>query len=150
KRFGTEILSPQEVLKARAEGPYRIVTLADGSELSCHAMIVSTGVQWRKLGIPGMDRLQGAGGYYGAGSTEALSCRGELVYVIGGANSAGQAAMNFARFAERVVMLVRGESLAATMSEYLIKDIEKTPNIQVELQTQVVEVHGEQKLEALS
>jgi thioredoxin reductase (NADPH) len=150
RRFGTEILAPQEVVKVRAEGPYRIVTLADGSELSCHAMIISTGVQWRKLDIPGVDRLQGAGIYYGAGPTEAISCRGEDVYIIGGANSAGQAAMNFARTASRVVMLVRGNSLSATMSQYLINDIQKTPNIQVETQTQVVAVHGTDKLEGLS
>ena len=95
RRFGTEILAPQEVTKVRSEGPYRIVTLADGSELSCHAMMIATGVQWRKLNVPGIERLQGAGVYYGAGSTEALSCRDEDVYIIGGANSAGQAAMNF-------------------------------------------------------
>src|SRR5205085_1971825 len=123
RRFGTEILAPQEVTKVRSEGPYRIVTLGDGSELSCHAMMIATGVQWRKLNIPGIERLQGAGVYYGAGSTEALSCRDEDVYIIGGANSAGQAAMNFARYAKNVTMLVRGESLGATMSQYLIDDI---------------------------
>jgi thioredoxin reductase (NADPH) len=150
RRFGTEILAPQEVTKVRSEGPYRIVTLSDGSELSCHAMMIATGVQWRKLNIPGIERLQGAGVYYGAGSTEALSCRDEDVYIIGGANSAGQAAMNFARYARNVVMLVRGESLGATMSRYLIDDIAQTPNIRVEYGMEVVAVHGEDKLEALS
>jgi thioredoxin reductase (NADPH) len=94
--------------------------------------------------------LQGAGVYYGAGSTEALSCRDEDVYVIGGANSAGQAAMNFARYARNVIMLVRGEGLGATMSQYLIADIEQTPNIHVRCGTEVVAVHGEDKLESLS
>jgi len=150
RRFGTEILAPQEVTNVRSEGPYRIVTLADGSELSCHAMMIATGVQWRKLKVPGMERLQGAGVYYGAGSTEALSCRDEEVYIIGGANSAGQAAMNFARYAKNVVMLVRGENLGATMSQYLIDDIAQTPNIRVEYGREVVAVHGENKLEALS
>jgi len=150
RRFGTEILAPQEVTNVRSEGPYRIVTLADGSELSCHAMMIATGVQWRKLNVPGMERLQGAGVYYGAGSTEALSCRDEDVYIIGGANSAGQAAMNFARYARNVTMLVRGESLGATMSQYLIDDIAQTRNIRVEYGMEVVAVHGEDKLEALS
>ncbi len=150
RRFGTEILAPQEVTNVRSEGPYRIVTLADGSELSCHAMMIATGVQWRKLNVPGMERLQGAGVYYGAGSTEALSCRDDDVYIIGGANSAGQAAMNFARYAKNVIMLVRGESLGVTMSQYLIDDIAQTRNIRVEYGMEVVAVHGEDKLEALS
>ncbi len=143
RRFGTEILAPQEVTSVRSEGPYRVVALADGSELSCHAMMIATGVQWRKLNIPGIERLQGAGVYYGAGSTEALSCRDEDVYIIGGANSAGQAAMNFARYAKNVIMLVRGESLGATMSQYLIDDIAQTPNIRVEYGMEVAAVHGQ-------
>ncbi len=150
RRFGAEIVAPQEVTRARAEGPYRILTLADGSEISCHALVVSTGVQWRKLGVPGADRLQGAGLYYGAGSTESMSCRDEDVYVIGGANSAGQAAMNFSRYARRVVMLVRGDGLSATMSQYLINDIAQTPNIVVQPKTHLVELHGEEKLEAIT
>ena len=150
KRFGAEILAPQEVVKVRSEGPYRIITLADGGELSCHAMVIASGVQWRKLDIPGIERLQGAGVYYGAGSTEALSCREEDVFIVGGANSAGQAAIHFARYAKNVVMLVRGESLAATMSQYLIHDIAQTPNIRVECGTRVAAVHGEDKLEAIS
>ncbi len=150
RRFGAEILAPQEVDKLTLEGRYKMVTLADGSTLSCHAMVIATGVQWRKLDVPGVERLQGAGVYYGAGSTEALSCRDEDVFIVGGANSAGQAAMNFARYARRVVMLVRGPSLDATMSKYLIDDIAQMPNIQVEFGTQLVEVHGEDKLESIS
>jgi len=150
RRFGAEILAPQEVVRVRNEGPYRVMTLSDGSEISCHAMVIASGVQWRKLNIPGIDRLQGAGVYYGAGSTEALSCRDEDVYVVGGANSAGQAAINFARYARNVVMLVRGPSLGATMSQYLIDEIQQTPNIRVECGSQVVAVHGEDKLEAIS
>ena len=150
RRFGADILSPQEVVKARCEGPYRILTLADGSELSCHAIVIASGVQWRKLDVPGIAKLQGAGVYYGAASTEAVSCRDEDVYIVGGANSAGQAAIHFARYAKSVVMLVRGASLGATMSQYLIRDIEQTPNIRVECGAQVVAVHGEEKLEAIS
>ena len=108
QRFGVEILS-QEAVGVRTEGPYRIIKFADNNEISCHALMIATGVQWRRLEAPGIDRLQGAGVYYGGGATEALSCKGEIVYVVGGANSAGQAAMNFAKYAERVVILVRGE-----------------------------------------
>jgi thioredoxin reductase (NADPH) len=150
QRFGVEILSPQEALSVRAEGPYRIIKLGDGSELSCHALMIATGVQWRRLEAPGIDRLQGAGVYYGGGSTEALSCKGEIVYVVGGANSAGQAAMNFAKYAERVVIVVRGSSLSSTMSQYLIDQIKETPNIQVWPNASVSEVHGDTHLEEVS
>src|SRR5271169_534501 len=131
QRFGVEILSPQEAVAVRTEGSYRIIKMADGNEISCHALMIASGVQWRRLEAPGIDRLQGAGVYYGGGATEALSCKGEEVYVVGGANSAGQAAMNFARYAERVTILVRGESLSSTMSQYLIDQIQETPNIQL-------------------
>jgi thioredoxin reductase (NADPH) len=150
QRFGVEILSPQEAVGIRTEGPYRIVKLADGNEISCHALLVATGVQWRRLEAPGVDKLQGAGVYYGGGATEALSCKGEIVYVVGGANSAGQAAMNFAKYAERVVLLVRSESLAATMSQYLIDQIQQTPNIQIWTHASVAELHGDKRLEEIS
>src|ERR1051326_7607570 len=131
QRFGVEILSPVEAVTVRTEGSYRFVKLADGNEISCHALMIATGVQWRRLEAPGVNRLQGAGVYYGGGATEAFSCKGEIVYVVGGENSAGQAAMNFAKYAERVVILVRGESLSSTMSQYLIDQIQEMPNIQV-------------------
>src|SRR5258705_3897081 len=150
QRFGVEILSPQEAVGVRTEGPYRIIKLADANEISCHALMIATGVQWRRLESPGIDKLQGAGIYYGGGATEALSCEGEIVYVVGGANSAGQAAMNFARYAERVVILVRGESLSSTMSRYLIDQIQETPNIQVWTHASVAEAHGETDLEQIS
>jgi thioredoxin reductase (NADPH) len=150
QRFGVEILSPQQAVGMRTEGSYRILKLADGSEISCHALMIASGVQWRRLEAPGIDRLQGAGIYYGGGSTEALSCKGETVYIIGGANSAGQAAMNFARFAERVVILVRGDSLSSTMSQYLIEQIEHTPNISLWKHASVVEAHGDSHLEEIS
>ncbi|HTB93878.1 MAG TPA: FAD-dependent oxidoreductase [Candidatus Sulfotelmatobacter sp.] len=149
-RFGVEILSPQEAGSVRIEGPYRIIEMTDGSKVSCHALLLAMGVQWRSLGVPGEERLRGAGVYYGGGVTEAMSCKGETVYVVGGANSAGQAAMNFAGYAEKVVMIIRRESLAATMSQYLIDQIKKTPNIQVWPQAQIAEVHGDQHLEEIS
>src|SRR6202048_523126 len=112
--------------------------------------MIASGVQWRRLDAPGIDKLQGAGVYYGGGATEALSCEGEIVYVVGGANSAGQAAMNFARDAERVVILVRGTSLASTMSQYLIDQIQETPNIQLWAHASVAEAHGATHLEEIS
>ena len=150
QRFGVEILSPQEAVGVRLEGPYRIIKMADGNEISCHALMIATGVQWRRLEAVGADRLQGAGVYYGGGATEALACKGEIVYVVGGANSAGQAAMNFSRYAEKVVMLIRGDSLASSMSQYLIDQIERTPNIQLWAHAKVTEVHGEGHLEEIS
>jgi thioredoxin reductase (NADPH) len=150
RRFGVEILSPQEAVGIRVEGPYRYLKLADGSELSCHALLLAMGVQWRTLDVPGIEHLQGAGVYYGGGTSEAMACKGETVYIIGGANSAGQAAMHFSKFAEKVVMLVRGVSLAATMSHYLIEQIEKTPNIEVWPRTSVVEVEGETRLTGIT
>jgi len=97
-----------------------------------------------------MERLQGAGVYYGGGASEAIACKGETVYIIGGANSAGQAAMHFSKFAQKVIMLVRGASLASTMSHYLIEQIEKTPNVEVRTHTSVIEVHGESHLSEIT
>ncbi len=150
RRFGVEILAPQEVTGLRIDGPYRFLKLADGVEISCHALLLAMGVQWRALDVPGIDRLQGAGVYYGGGTSEAIACRGETVYIIGGANSAGQAAMHFSKFAQKVIMLVRGASLASTMSYYLIEQIGKTPNIEVWTHASVVEVHGESRLSAIT
>ena len=149
KRFGVEILSA-EATSVKLEGPYRLLKLANGAELSCHALLVATGVQWRKLDAPGVERLTGAGIYYGAAMTEAISCKDEDVFVIGGANSAGQAAMYFSKYARRVVMLVRGPSLAASMSQYLIDQLKEITNVQIEFNSSVVEAHGENHLEAIS
>lgn len=149
KRFEAELLAPQEVLGLRVDGQYRILTLADGSEVSCHALVISTGLQWRKLDIPGADRLQGAGIYYGAGIVEARACQGDQVYIVGGANSAGQAAVHFSSYAREVVMLVRGPGLSATMSKYLIDRIEQTANIRVQTGVSVVEARGVLHLEEI-
>jgi thioredoxin reductase (NADPH) len=150
RRFGVEILSPQEVTGMRIADPYRFITLSDGSEISCHALILALGVSWRRLDVPGLDRLTGAGVYYGAAQTEALTCQGEDVYIIGGANSAGQAAMYFSKYARQVTMLVRGESLTKSMSQYLIEQIAETPNITVQPHSSVVEAKGETSLEAIA
>ena len=150
RRFGVEILAPQEATQVRVEGPYKIVQLANGTEIRCHVILIATGVRWRKLDVPGMDRLTGAGIYYGATLTEAIECRGETVYLVGGANSAGQAAVHFATYADKVVLLVRGDSLKSSMSQYLIDRIQQTPNIRVEYNSRIVEVHGTDRLEQVS
>ena len=150
KRFGADILAPQRAVALQADGAYRVTSLQDGGRLSSHAVLIATGVQWRKLNVPGADRLTGAGIYYGAGAFEAASCKDEDVFVIGGANSAGQAAMNFAGHARRVIMLVRGESLSTSMSKYLIDECARKPNIEVQYGVQLVEAHGADRLEAIS
>ena len=150
KRFGVEILAPQEAQAVRVEGPSRRVKLADGSEIGCKVLLLAMGVSYRKLDVPGAERLQGRGVYYGSAMTEAMACQGEDVYIIGGANSAGQAAMYFSKYARRVVMLVRGESLSTSMSQYLIDQIKHTPNIQVETRARVGEVYGDARLEVIS
>jgi thioredoxin reductase (NADPH) len=150
RRFGAEILSPREAVGIKIEDPYRTVILSDGSEINCHALLIASGVAWRMLDAPGVERLTGAGVYYGAAMTEAMSCKDDDVYIVGGANSAGQAAIFFAKYARTVIMLVRGDSLAKSMSKYLIDEIENTPNITLRTCTQVLEAHGEASLEALT
>jgi thioredoxin reductase (NADPH) len=147
-RFGAEFLT-QRATGLRIDGQYRFVQLADGGEVSSHVVLLAPGVQYRKLAIPGADRLAGRGIYYGAALVEAVSCKDEEVYVVGGANSAGQAALHFAKYACKVTMLVRGPGLAATMSKYLIDEIERTSNVVLEPGTQVLEAYGEERLEAL-
>jgi thioredoxin reductase (NADPH) len=150
QRFGVELLNPQEAISLRVAGPARIVTLADGSELSGKTVLITTGVSYRTMNVPGVAQLTGAGIYYGAGLTEALASKGEDVYIVGGANSAGQAAVYFAQYARQVTMLVRGDSLTATMSHYLIERLKQTPNIVVETCMEVIEVCGTSRLESLA
>jgi thioredoxin reductase (NADPH) len=149
-RFGTEILTPREATNVRVNDPYRFVKLDDGTEISCHTLLITTGVSYRKLDVPGIDRLTGAGVYYGAAMTQALTYRDEDVYLVGGANSAGQAAMYFSRYARTVTMLVRSDSLAKTMSQYLVDQITESKNIRVWLHSNVVEIKGENRLEAIT
>ncbi|HWF46874.1 MAG TPA: FAD-dependent oxidoreductase [Bryobacteraceae bacterium] len=149
RRFGVELISPQRAVGVRREDPYRFVKLANGFEISCHALLIASGLSWRKLDVPGADRLHGKGVYYGAALTEAISCANESVYVIGGANSAGQAAMHFSQYAHKVTMLVRADSLESSMSKYLIDQIAETPNIEICTNTEMVEAMGEERLECL-
>src|SRR5258706_3169835 len=142
RRFGVEFLSPQEVTGVRIEGSSRVLTLSDGSEIGCRALLIATGIAFRKLNVPGLDKLNGAGVYYYAPMSEAFSYRDGDIYIVGGANSAGQAAMYFSKFAKKVVMLVRGNSLSATMSQYLENQIGATKNIEVRLNSNVVSVEG--------
>jgi thioredoxin reductase (NADPH) len=147
-RFGAEFVT-QRATGMRIDGQYRFLQLADGREISSHCVLLAPGVQYRKLDIPGADRLTGRGIYYGAALVEALGCQGEEVFMVGGANSAGQAALHFARYATKVTMLVRGVGLSATMSKYLIDEIAHTSNIVVDASTQVLEALGDEHLAEL-
>jgi thioredoxin reductase (NADPH) len=149
RRFGVEILTPLEAKGLRVEGPYKHLTLSDGSEVVCHLLMLAVGVSWKLLPAEGAERLTGSGVYYGAAMTEALHVRGKTVYMVGAGNSAGQAAMFFKDHAEKVVMLVRGESLATKMSHYLVGRIEATENIEVRLGTEIVACGGDSHLEEL-
>ncbi|MFF7258252.1 FAD-dependent oxidoreductase [Streptomyces microflavus] len=149
-RFGAEILTAREVTGLEAHGAARVVRFSDGSAVAAHSVILATGVSYRQLGAPGCDDLTGRGVYYGSALTEASSCEGQDVYVVGGANSAGQAAVFLSRGARSVTLLVRGESLTASMSYYLIQQIEEAPNITVRTRTVVGEAHGAEHLERLT
>jgi len=149
RKFGVEILTPQEAVGLRVEGPYKYLSLADGSEIACHVLMLSVGVSWNRLPAEGAERLTGAGVYYGAAMTEAMHSVGQTVFTVGAGNSAGQAAMFFKDYAAKVVMLVRGDSLGARMSHYLVSRIEATDNIEVRLNTEVVACHGSARLEEL-
>jgi thioredoxin reductase (NADPH) len=144
-----EILRPQEAVKVKVEDPYRFVLLADGSEISARALLVATGVSVRRLEVPGVERLTGAGVYYGAALTEASFYKGQEVIVVGGANSAGQAAIFFSRFASKTTIIVRSSTLSAGMSQYLVDQINSMPNIEVLVRTEVIEAVGESRLEAV-
>ncbi len=148
-RLGAEFLAPQEVIRLCLQDGYKVLTLGDGTEISTRAVVLTTGVSYRTLDVPGMDRLSGAGVYYGAARTEARSCDEQDVYIVGGGNSAGQAAMYLATYARRVFIVIRGADLAASMSAYLIEQIRTTPNIVILPHAQVKEVCGQDHLEAV-
>jgi thioredoxin reductase (NADPH) len=149
-RFGVEILRPQEAAKVGVDDLYRHIELVDGSKISGRAILISTGVNVRRLEVPGVDDLTGAGIYYGAALTEAAHYRDQEVCVVGGANSAGQGAMFFSRYAKKVTMLVRGSSLEAGMSQYLVDQIGNTANIEILLRSEVLEVIGDSRLEEIT
>ncbi len=150
RRFGAEILTPSQATKVRVDDPYRYVTLNDGTELGCKALLIATGVSVVKLAAPGVEALTGAGIYYGAAVTEAANFRAQPVFVIGGANSAGQGAVLLSQHASKVTMLIRGGSIDATMSSYLVNQIRATENIQVLPHTEMAEAHGTDRLQALT
>jgi len=142
-RFGIELLSPQEVTGIETQGQYKTVCLSDGNAVSTKSVIITTGVAYRRLPAPGVDDLAGAGVYYGAATTEANACLDKDVYVIGGGNSAGQGAVYLSKFAKRVHILIRRPDLSATMSSYLIDQINGIENIQVLGQSQVLGASGD-------
>ncbi|MFF7376529.1 FAD-dependent oxidoreductase [Streptomyces massasporeus] len=149
-KFGAEILTAREVTALEVNGAARIVRFSDGSAVAAHSVILATGVSYRQLAAPGCEDLTGCGLYYGSALTEAPSCQDQDVFIVGGANSAGQAAMYLSRAAKSVTLLVRGESLSASMSHYLVQQIEESPNIQVRARTVVESAHGDGHLERLT
>ncbi|MDX1437787.1 MAG: FAD-dependent oxidoreductase [Anaerolineales bacterium] len=150
RRFGVEILSAQEVVSVRVEGDNKFIRLNDGSELSCKALLVATGVTTRRLDAPGVDELTGAGVFYGASLAEAVAYKDQNVFVVGGANSAGQGAVHFARYAKKVIILCRASSLERGMSQYLVDQISAIENIEVITQAEVVQVEGTNQLEKVT
>ena len=149
-RFGAEMLLARDVVGLETRGPVRALRFDDAGELEARAVVVATGVSYRRLEGPGLDEFAGRGVYYGSSASEASQCEGDEVYVVGGANSAGQAALNFARYAKKVVMLVRGGNLEDTMSMYLVAQIQATDNIEVRLRIAVAEASGDDRLRALT
>ena len=148
--FGADYVYGNAATGLRAQGPERLVTVTGGGEVRSRAVIIATGVSYRRLGIPSLDALIGAGVFYGAATSEATAMKDREVFVVGGANSAGQAAVHLARYAARVTVLVRGQSLAEDMSEYLIREITSTPNITVRHNVVVTGGTGTGCLESLT
>jgi thioredoxin reductase (NADPH) len=148
--FGANLVFAQIVKSIRLAGSAMVLTVADGQEVSAQAVVIATGVSWRRLGIPRLEALVGAGVFYGAAASEARAMRGRHVAVVGAGNSAGQAAVHLAKYAEHVTMLVRGESLEKSMSTYLITEVRGTANVSVRLQTELVDGEGQEQLEAVT
>jgi thioredoxin reductase (NADPH) len=149
-KFGAELILARDVTALEPAGSAQRVHFADGSSVDAHTVILATGVSYRQLAAPGLDRLTGCGVYYGAALTEAANCKGQDVYVVGGANSAGQAAVFLSRGARSVTLLVRGRSLEASMSHYLIQQLAAIDNVTIRACTEVLEAHGEDHLEKLT
>lgn len=149
-RFGTEILTPKTVKNIRLQDGYKITEMTDGSEIHSKTVIIATGVEYTRLEIPGLDKFTGAGVYYGSASVEAHACKDEIVYIVGGGNSACQAAMHISKFAKEVIIVIRRDSIAKTAANYLRENISKTPNIKVLTNTEVVSVDGDKVLEKIT
>jgi thioredoxin reductase (NADPH) len=149
-KFGAEILTTRDVVGLNVRASSRAVQFADGGEVKAHAVLLATGIAYRWLEVPGASELTGRGIFYGSAMTEATSCAGDEVFVVGGANSAGQAAVFLAQHARKVTMLVRADNLEKSMSYYLIRQISEVPNIEVRLQTEISAVHGDDHLDAVT
>ncbi len=150
QKFGVELLTPQAVASLRVDGPYKYLQLQGGPEIGCHALVLATGVSWQRLPARGAEAFTGRGLYYGAARSEAVNCGDEVVFIVGAGNSAGQAAMYFSRYAARVVMLVRGATLEAKMSQYLVDQLRRTPTIEVRLNVEVTACGGSEHLECVT
>jgi thioredoxin reductase (NADPH) len=148
-RFGTEILTPQEVCNITYHDGYKKLDLNDGTQIHTKAVVIATGVAYRKLDIPGIDKFTGAGVYYGAASVEAAACRNQIIYIVGGGNSACQAAMYLSKFAKEVHMLLRRDGIKQTAANYLVNQITSVPNIFVHGNTEVKSVFGDKELESI-
>ncbi|HUP72804.1 MAG TPA: FAD-dependent oxidoreductase [Acidimicrobiales bacterium] len=149
-RFGAEMVLARDAMRLEVRGPVKALSLGDDAEIESRAVVVATGVSYRRLDAPGIESVEGRGVYYGASAAEAAACSGEDVYVVGGANSAGQAVLNLAHYARRVVMLVRSHNLDVSMSSYLIERIAAAPNIDLRVRSEVVEARGDGHLEAIT
>src|SRR5215218_6994599 len=148
--LGAELVYAQPATGLQPAGADRVLSLADGSQVATRTVIIATGVSYRRLPVPGLEALLGAGVFYGAAVTEAKAMQHQRVAVVGGANSAGQAAIHLARHAKHVTLLVRGDTLAEGMSAYLLQELQRADNITVRLGTEVTGVHGAGRLEALT
>jgi len=149
RRFGAELLLARPLVEVSADGPGYVAELSDGTLVRGHAILFSSGVDWRRLELPGIDDLLGAGVYYGAGPSEALGCTGSRVIVVVGGNSAGQAVVRFSKYAQQVTLLVRGNELGASMSQYLVDRVSNLPNVDVRVRTQVVDLEADERLQAV-
>jgi thioredoxin reductase (NADPH) len=150
RRLGAEFLSPVEVIGITQADQYKIISLADATTINCRAIVITSGVDYKKLEKNGISQLTGAGVYYGAAITEAAACRDKNVYIVGGGNSAGQSAVYLAKFAAQVYIIIRKDNLSSTMSSYLIQQIEDLPNISVLAETEIAEAHGMGHLQSLT
>ena len=150
RRFGAELMLARQLAHVTRDGPGYVAHLSDGTAVRSRAMVVASGVDWRRLEVPGIDELMGSGVYYGAGPSEAVTCNGCQVAIVGGGNSAGQAVIRFSRYAAHVTLLVRGRSLEASMSQYLINQVEKLGNVEVQTNTEVIGLESDGHLRALT
>jgi thioredoxin reductase (NADPH) len=149
-RFGTEVLTPKEVKNISLQDGYKIIEMTDGSEVHSKTIVIATGVQYKKLEVPGIDNFTGAGVYYGSASVEAHACRNEIVYLVGGGNSACQAALHMSKFAKEVNILIRRDALKDVAASYLAENISKTPNIKVLPHTEVIRAKGNKILDNIT